>query len=871
MNCNSNNDETYDIFTFLTDHLVENGKTHTHTSMFNPKGCYFIKTNELDAFYDLYEKAFIEKKELHITEKHEEFGPMIIDIDFRYEYDTFERKHTMKHVKDIVELYVNEICLLFNVNIDDPECTSFVFERNEMYKSKGFTKDGIHIIFPYIVSYPAPQYYIRDNILKKIGDVIADLDLKNTISDIVDRAVISQNNWLLYGSNKDKPKGNPYYIKYIFDGFTEEIDQCEYFKDKDSNLTRFFSIRNKKLSDLTPIQETKLNVIESLTKKKIIKKSITNINYDTNKIRELVSILNIERADNYNQWLEVGWTLHNIDPNSQELLDIWIDFSKTSSKFKDGECEKVWDRSKNEGLTIATLHYWAKSDNYKKYLEFKSKDLDKFIDISVKTQTNYDIANVLFKMYEYEYVYSDKNWYIYKNHRWSSETDGMSLRKLISDDLCKKYFFIMSKYNQLGSNSEASDAEREEFKKKGRDVLEIVKKLKTTSFKNNIMTECQELFHDKDFVKKLDTNPYLIGFNNGVYDLNKCEMRDGRPDDYIELNTEIDKIDFDTNNENWADLEKFVTTVFVDEEMRTYFMLYLASCLQGHNAEEKFRIWIGCGSNGKSKILELFVRSYGNYAIKFPITLLTGKRPPSNACTPEVLQSKGKRFAYFEEPSENEYINAGLLKEYTGGDKIKARGLHKDPIEFKPQFKIALLCNDIPKAPAYDTGYWRRVETIEFKSRFCDNPKEPNEFPIDKHLSVKMKSWAELFMALLLDVYYVKYKTSGIKVPHEVIKYTLDYQRQCDTYTDFTVETIMETKQATDNLELNGLYEEFRSWYENSFGGHKCPNKMEFKKYLKKKYGTKKVTGEYIKGFRMKTKEEKQEMIDNPEKSIMGY
>jgi hypothetical protein len=38
-------------------------------------------------------------------------------------------------------------------------------------------------------------------------------------------------------------------------------------------------------------------------------------------------------------------------------------------------------------------------------------------------------------------------------------------------------------------------------------------------------------------------------------------------------------------------------------------------------------------SNGKSKILELFVHSLGMYSIKFPITMLTGKRAASNACT----------------------------------------------------------------------------------------------------------------------------------------------------------------------------------------------------------------------------------------------
>lgn len=167
--------------------------------------------------------------------------------------------------------------------------------------------------------------------------------------------------------------------------------------------------------------------------------------------------------------------------------------------------------------------------------------------------------------------------------------------------------------------------------------------------------------------------------------------------------------------------------------------------------------------------------------------------------------------------------------------------MHKDPIEFKPQFKIALLCNEVPKAPATDTGYWRRAEGIEFKSRFCDNPKESHEFPIDTSLSEKMKNWRELFMALLIDVYYVKYKESGIKVPLEVIKFTLEYQRQCDLYTDFITESIAETKQQSDNIDLNNLYDEFKEWYENAFSNHKYPNKLEFKRYLKKKYGTKRL------------------------------
>lgn len=994
MSLTLNNEIGYDINNFLEEHVVQEGQTHTHTSMFNPKKSYCIKNSELDTFYTLYEEAIFAKKELHITEKREEISPIVIDLDFKYELETFERKHNETHIKKIIELYVSEICALFNIEMNDSKLISFIFERDEVYKNKGITKDGIHILFPYIVTYPVAQYYIRDNILKKIGDIIADLEIKNIISDIVDRSVIAPNTgWLLYGSNKDKPKGNPYKLKYIFNGHSNEVPIQDYFSNGVVSLARFFSIRNRKESDLTEIKPDKISILDFSSKKKIIKiKQVSYINYEPDKIRELVFILSPERADNYSQWIEIGWMLHNIDPNSQELLDIWIDFSKQSDKFKNGECEKVWDGSKNEGLTIATLHYWAKIDNYQKYLEFKNKDIGKFINVSIKTQSNYDIAYVLHKMYEYDFVYSDECWYIYKNHRWHRENDGMSLRQKISNELCDKFFRIISEYNKLAGSKDITEEEKEEYKKKGNEVLEIVKKLKTTSFKENIMKESKELFFNKEFIKKLDNNPYLIGFSNGIYDLKKGELRDGRPDDYIEMTTEIDKIDFCDSHEQWNDLKNFLNTVFVEEEIRTYFLTYLSSCLQGHNAEEKFRIWTGQGchaidteitmfnntikkvqdivvgdklmgndyternvlelkrgfskmykisghfdsfiindkhilslynihkqnienisldnflklkdkqnyslynkdnlkfqfnvdylkddyfygfeldnnhlyimgngiithnSNGKSKILELFVHSFGMYTIKFPITMLTGKRAASNACTPEIVQSKGKRFGYFEEPSENERINVGLLKEFTGGDKIKARGLHKDPIEFKPQFKLALLCNDRPTMPPNDAGAARRLELIEFKSIFCENPKEIYEFPIDKYLSEKLKNWKELFMSLLLDVYYQNYRKNGIKVPYEVIKFTLEYQKECDLYTDFIIENLDDTKNQNEVIEITQVYDEFKVWYEDTFSNHKYPSKIEFKAYLKKKYTSKRVSPNELKGFKFKVKYEK--------------
>ena len=1006
MSCNTNNMNNYDIFKFLDERTVESGQLHTHTSMFSPKGSYFIKEDDMSEFYELYENELFKGIELHITEKHQEISPMIIDLDFKYELETYERKHTEEHVRKIIELYTNEIVSVFNIEKDDPKMVSFVFQRDTVYKTKGITKDGIHILFPFIINRSNVFLYIRDNILKKIGSIIGDLALKNVISDIVDRSVVLPNTlWLLYGSNKDKPKGDPYKLSYIYDGNAQKIGLADYFDfdNQHISLVRFFSIRGKKETDIINIRDDKLSIIDTNFAKKKASKKSSSVSYDYERIKELVSMFSDDRADNYSTWLDVGWALHNIDPNSQELLELWIEFSRKSSKFQEGKCEIEWDKSRNEGLTIRCLYYWAKIDNYQKYLEFKKKDIQPFIDRAVKNQTNYDVAYVLFKMKEYDFVYSDNEWYMYKNHKWSREPSGTGLRQLISTDLCNEFAKKISENNSLYSSETITEEEKEDIKKKNKSIVELTNKLKTTSFKDNIMKECKEMFTNNDFVKKLDSNPFLIGFTNGVYDLHKSELRDGRPEDYIQMNTEIEKIDYDDCHEYSNDLKHFLQTVFYEEEIRDYFLCYLSSCLQGHNAEEKFRVWNGRGchayntkivmydglhknvqdievgeqimgddytlrtvlslkrgtsdmyriygvgfeefvvnndhilclllndeiiemsvieyimlkddtknqlylyndkqnrfrfdvkyigqdnfygfeldnnhryimgntivthnSNGKSKLLELFVHCIGHYAIKFPVTMLTGKRAQSNACTPELVRAKGCRFGYLEEPGENERIEVGFLKELTGGDKITARGLHKEPIDFKPQFKLALLCNEIPKVPPTDTGTWRRMEVIEFKSHFVENPKEVGEFPIDKQLSEKIKNWKELFMALLLDVYYQKYKLNGLIVPEEITRFTSEYQKTCDLYIDFIIENIEETKENTDSIDIVQFYDEFKIWYEDSFSNNKYPTKMEFKKYLKKKYG-KRMSQTDVKGFKFRIKYDKQGNIISPSHMI---
>ncbi len=875
----------------------------THTSMGTPKGSFMIKKSEMNKFFELYDQAYQNGDDLHIIERHIDYGPVVIDLDFEYAPDVVERQHDEKHIMGIVKLYMDEIVNMFQIESDDNRLMAFVFEKPELYREKEKnsgdeengattggskykkTKDGIHIMFPYIVSTPEPQYIIRENIMKKIGSVLDEIPLNVPISkegtksysSVIDRSVIQSNGWFLYGSTK--PKRPKYAITYVIknDGSVITEDDIENISPEDMltlfngmNPTRFFSIRNKNESDILAIRDENLDAIgkfRSSEQKKVNKKKM-NGKMDENElklIKQFVQIFSDKRANEYNSWIEVGWALHNIGSENQDLLDVWIEFSKRSPKYTEGECETLWESMKNEGLGIGSIRYWARLDNPDMYKKIILNDINKMINASIKTPTTYDIAAVLHRMYRYDYKYSQTGvWYYFDNNLWRQNNDGIMLRNKISNDLCEKYVQIVYENNQeMLNNPELTDEDKEDIKARNKEILGIIMKLKTTSFKDNIVKECKELFYDIEFLNQLDENWYLIGFNNGVYDLKRGEFREGRPDDYITLSTRVDKIEFSEEHEQWPELSKFIYTIFPNEEKREYFMTFLATCLQGLNAEEKFRVWTGSGSNGKSKLEELFTAGFGDYTIKFPITLLTGKRAASNACSPELVKAKGKRIGYFVEPSEGERVNAGLMKEFTGGDKIYARGLNQDPIEFKPQFKLSLLCNDVPHFPPKDTGVWRRVEIVEFTSKFTDNPnpENPNEFPIDSKITEKIKDWKELFMAYLIDVYYKRYRETGGKslvVPEEVKKFTEEMKLMFDMYSGFIVNVIVETKVPEDVVTLSELYEEFKNWFLEIYNSPKIPTKHEFRQYMEKTFGKQNVTTTEVKGIKSKMKIEEE-------------
>jgi P4 family phage/plasmid primase-like protien len=845
---------------FLSNYRTERGCEFTHTSLSRPVGSFFIPVDTLNTFYNLYMEAFETDADLHITEKHRHISPFLIDFDFRFEMsdgDDVQRRYTAIDVDNIIKLYAKHIVDLVDVPQDTFEV--YVLEKPLPTIQNGLLKDGIHIIIPSIVTRPSVQHLIRRKVLESISDVWGHLNLSNDFGNVVDEAVIERNNWLMYGSKK--VGGECYKITRVVEYNITDGSITDKEKNKEeSEYVEILSIRNKYVETEIKIEKIQEidhfeKLLENKRQRMVASRNIitdeettqTNTYDNIDLVRKLIAILDGKRCDDYHQWIRLGWCLRNID---HRLLAEWDEFSKKSQKYKIGECEFLWNHMRIGGLGIGTLHMWSKDDNPESYKDIIRHDLKTMIERSYKYgPTHHDIAKVIFEMYKHEFVCASiksRAWYEFRNHRWHNTDSGHSLRMRISTDVFQEYINESVRLQRM-LGTIAGEKELKETSEYVKKCLEIAMKLKQTSYKDNLMRECAELFYVEKFEERLDSNTNLIGFENGVYDLDILEFREGHPEDYISFATGINYVEFKPNHPHVQSVFRYLEQVLPKQHIREYVMKLFASFLNGAIKEQKFHIWTGSGSNSKSKLVELFEKCFGDYCCKFPVTMLTQKRIASNAANTELARAKGKRFACLQEPSEDEKISVGQLKEYSGGDKIIARCIYKEPVEFVPQFKMLLLCNHLPHVPSDDGGTWRRIRVVEFTSKFVDDPCEENEFPIDLELSSKMEDWKEHFMALLIDT-YKRYLKEGIKEPDEVTQCTRDYKRQNDHLADF-IHNCVESSEGSFML-MNEAFNELKAWIKDDNIPMKPSTKPELEKYLSKNLVKTTTMGTGMKGFR---------------------
>ena len=924
-----------DLNEFLAKHnakseKINNGISATHTRIGDKElniygGAYIIPKEELSLFHKLYYESIFKYKKLeYLTEKQlDENSQILIDFDFRYNYDIDTRKHTKEHIQDIILLYLEEIKQFFSFEANKP-FDIFIMEKPSVNRlsDKSLTKDGIHMIIGIQMNHIL-QLMLRDKILEKLND-IWDLPLINSCDSVLDEGISKgTTNWQLFGSRK--PGNQAYELTQHFVITFDESDG-EFMMDE-LNVSNFnieqnfiklsaqnsicpkFELNSKIVDIYNKKLEEKNNKFKKINSKTRINRLLYNNNEDyedTISISEIINFETLQKAvdtfitslkpseyeiketHEYTQTLpakyyepgshllnrQVAFALKHTD---DRLFISWILLRSKASDFDYSsipELYLMWNKyfNKKDGFTKRSIMYWSKQDAFEEYQKVKKQTITAFIEETIFTQTDFDFAMVLFQMYKDRYVCSsitNKTWHSFKNHKWESD-QGFSLRLAISKDMFHEYQRVADCCTEQMHQYDSNDDQYEYLKRKCKSIVDICIKLKRTNDKNNIMREAMELFYDNNFIKQVDANKYLLCFKNGVVDFKTKEFRMGYPQDYITKSTGIDYIPYnETNNKETNDeIISFMKKLFPDESLNKYMWDHLASCLIGTNLNQTFNIYRGSGSNGKSILTDLMSQSLGDYKGTVPITLVTEKRNGIGGTSSEVIQLKGIRYAVMQEPSKDAKINEGVMKELTGGDPVQGRALYCESEIFEPQFSLVVCTNTLFEINSQDDGTWRRIRICDFVSKFIDDNEDhtddtPHVFVKDKTLKERLPILAPIFMSILVKI---AFETNGVVEDCDIVKSASNkYRHGQDHIAAFVSDKILKTNNSEDIVKKTDLLLQFKQWFEIEQGNKKQPKASELYDYMDKLYDKGKKTGTWnkIKILYQSLEDDEQDLLDN--------
>lgn len=344
----------------------------------------------------------------------------------------------------------------------------------------------------------------------------------------------------------------------------------------------------------------------------------------------------------------------------------------------------------------------------------------------------------------------DIGWHFYDGKRWTVDDVGIAKRAVI--DVLRSALA-----ESLGDKQLQSD----------------VRKCESATGISGVLAIASALAEFAATVRDLDADPYLLNVDNGTVDLRTMELSPHNPSDRL---TKICRASYnpDAVPGEW---DRFLSTVLPDEGVRAYVQRQAGVALLGKVVEHVLPIWTGTGANGKSTAIGGMCWALGDYAMTAEPDLLLHRE---GAHPTGQMDLMGRRLAVITETDEGRRFAEATMKRLTGGDRIKARYMRCDFVEFDPSHTPILVTNHLPQVSGDDPAVWRRIRVVEFgvvipeKDRDGGLP-ERLQACADEILNWCLAGWSE-------------YRRIGLAEPEAVLASTKDYQAESDVIGRFIEE-----------------------------------------------------------------------------------
>lgn len=271
---------------------------------------------------------------------------------------------------------------------------------------------------------------------------------------------------------------------------------------------------------------------------------------------------------------------------------------------------------------------------------------------------------------------------------------------------------------------------------------------------------------------ELDADDWVLNVDNGVLDLRTGTLR---PHDRGALLTKLAPVVFDPTAQApvW---NSFVNTVFKnDGDLISYVQRVSGYSLTGCVSAQILVFFYGLGANGKTTYLETLAGVMGDYATQAAPNLLLEKKNDSHPT--EIADLMGRRLVMSTEVDQGRKLSEALVKQLTGGDKLKGRFMGKDFFEFRPTHKLFLAANHKPVVHGNDEGIWRRINLVPFNVVIPKAQRDPN---LMTKLAAERAGILNWLLRGCLD-----WQRSGFATSKAVEDATLGYRQEMDRMAGF--------------------------------------------------------------------------------------
>lgn len=314
--------------------------------------------------------------------------------------------------------------------------------------------------------------------------------------------------------------------------------------------------------------------------------------------------------------------------------------------------------------------------------------------------------------------------------------------------------------------------------------------------------------------------PFLLTCENGAIDLRTGKLLPHSPKHRL---TTLAPVTYRPGAKAplWDSLLK--TAMDGDSELIGYLQRAFGYFLTGDVSEQCIFVFHGTGANGKSTITNTFLRLLGNHAIQGESDLLLQAKSGGHKHPTGLTDLRDRRLVVCQENDPGRMLSEALVKQLTGGDRLRARRMRQDFFEFDPTHKIILATNHRPRIQGTDVGIWRRMRLIPFRIRVPDDQD-------DKHLEEKL----ELELPGILN-WALKgckdWQKNGLDTPKAVLEETKLYRESQDLLQRFMDSEC--SRNVCHTTTIDRLYEAYRKWCIS--GGEPKTTRSEFQERLLQK------------------------------------